>query len=134
MINLEANLFTIVATKLRSEFSRISITSEPVSAPPQFPCVSMVEMNNTTYRRSLSSAQKENHSNLTYEIQAYSNLVSGKKSECRAIMAVVDDVMLGLNFVRIMLEPITNLPDASVYRVVARYTSVAAPDGLLYRG
>lgn len=55
-----------------------------------------------------------------------------KKTECRSIMKVVDDMMYQRNFRRISLSPIPNMENATIYRLVARY--VAITDGTtMYR-
>lgn len=132
MIDLEPELFTILATALRAAFSGIFVTGEAVSAPAAFPCASIVERSNTTYSRTLDSANKEHHANLMYQCDYYSNLTSGKKTQCKAMAKVVDDIMIGYNFTRTFLEPVDNV-GAGIYRMTARYTAVADNDKRIYR-
>ena len=117
---------------MREAYPGIFTTTEKVSAPSSFPCVSIVEQENTTYQRSLDAEHKEHHANLMYEIEVFSNLQTGKKSKCREIAGVADEVMLGLNFTRAMLTPIPNA-DGDIFRYFARYTAVVGEDGFLYR-
>jgi hypothetical protein len=69
-----------------------------------------------------------------YEINAYSNLGSGKKAQCKSIMAVVDTEMQKLGFVRMGCGPM-ELPnaDATKYRMVGRYRAVISKTGAIYR-
>jgi hypothetical protein len=57
----------------------------------------------------------------------------GKKSECKAIAALIDEQMLALGFVRTMLQPIPNLDDATIYRMVGRYSAIISKDEVIYR-
>ena len=132
MIEAESLIYTKLATALRTAFPGIFVTGEKVAAPESFPCVSIVEQGNSTYRRSLDGEPTEHHANLMYEIECYSNKQPGRKTECRQIAAVFDEIMLGLYFTRTFLEPIPNAV-TSIYRIVGRYTAVISEDGYLYR-
>ena len=134
MINIESEVFSTVATALRAEFTGIFVSGEAVAAPPSFPAVTIVEQDNSTYQRSLDGSGKENHAVLMYEINAYSNLGSGKKKQTRAIMAIIDDEMQDMGFVRIGSSP-AEVPNAdkTIYRMVARYRATIDPDKIIYR-
>lgn len=131
---MEPELFTELATALRAAFPspQIFVTGEIVSAPPQFPCASIVERANTTYTRTLDSSNKENHAAVMWQMDYYSNLTSGRKSQCKTIAAVVDNIMIAKNFVRTMLEPVDNA-GAGIYRITARYTAVVSNNKQIYR-
>lgn len=133
MIDIENELFTKIATALRTQFSGIFVTGEYVAAPPSFPCAMIVEADNITYRESQTSTENENHATVMYEVNVYSNKTSGRKSEAKAIMAVIDDIMLRLNFDRMFLDAVPNLHDATIYRLTARYIAVISKDEVIYR-
>ena len=133
MIDIENELFTKVATALRAQFSGIFVTGEYVKAPSSFPCVMFVEMDNTPYRRTQTQADMENHATVMYEVNVYSNKTKGKKTECKAIIKVIDDMMLSLGFDRPFLNPIPNLEDATIYRMTARYIAIVSKDKVVYR-
>ena len=133
MIDIEHELFTKVATALRAQFSGIFVTGEYVKAPSSFPCVMFVEMDNTPYRRTQTQADMENHATVMYEVNVYSNKTKGKKTECKAIIKVIDDMMLSLGFDRPFLNPIPNLEDATIYRMTARYIAIVSKDKVVYR-
>ena len=132
MIDIENQLFSELATALRSDFAGIFVTGEITSAPPQFPCASIVEKSNSTYERTLDSANRENHARLLWQCDFYSNLASGRKSQCKAMAKVIDDIFIGHNFVRAFLEPTDNA-DTKIYRMTARYTAVVSKDNRIYR-
>lgn len=133
MINVEKEIFNIVAKAVRSVYPDIYISGEYVKSPPKFPAVALVEMDNSAYVRTQSSDSVENHAELMYEVNIYSNKKSGKKSECRAIAELIDNEMAALNFSRIMLQPIPNMDDATIYRITGRYRAVVAKDKKIFR-
>ena len=133
MIDIENDVFNIVAKAVKAVYPDIYMSGEYVKSPSRFPCVSLVEMDNSAYIRTQTSSSGENHAELMYELNVYSNKKSGKKSECRAIASLIDNEMATLNFSRIMLQPIPNMDDATIYRMTGRYRAVVSKDKILYR-
>lgn len=133
MIDCENEVFDTVATDVRAKYPDIYMVGEYVKTPPRFPCVSLVEMDNQSYQRTEDSGSVENHASLMYEVNIYSNKTVGKKAECKAIAALIDERMLALGFARTMLQPIPNLDDATIYRMVGRYSAVISKDKVIYR-
>ena len=133
MINVENEIFNIIAKAVRAVYPDIYIIGEYVKSPPKFPCVSLVEMDNSAYTRTQTSSSVENHAELMYELNVYSNKKSGKKSECKAIASLIDDELAALGFSRTMLQPIPNLEDATIYRMVGRYRAVVSKDKNIFR-
>lgn len=134
MIDLETEVFGTVATALRNGITGIFVSGEAIAAPSSFPAVTLVEQDNSTYQRSLDSSGSEKHAVVMYEANAYSNLGSGKKKQTRAIMAIIDDEMQGMGFVRIGSSP-AEVPNAdkTIYRMVARYRATISTDKTIYR-
>lgn len=132
MIDIENEVFTKIASELRSRFTGINVYGEDVRSPSQFPCVSVVEADNYTVKSTQDSGSNENHANLMYEVNVYSNKTSGKKTECKEILSVIDDILLGLGFTRTMKNPVS-MDDATIYRMVARYTAIVSTNQTIYR-
>jgi hypothetical protein len=133
MINIETELFSSVADKVRAEYPDIFMTGEYVKSPPSFPAASLVEMDNSVYTSTQTSTEIENHASLMYELDVYSNKIKGKKSECKAIATLIDKEMTSLGFTRVMLQPIPNMDDATIYRVKGRYKAVVSKENVIYR-
>ena len=133
MIDIENEIFNTVATEVRAKYPDIYMVGEYVKTPSQFPCVSLVEMDNQSYQRTEDSGSSENHVSVMYEVNVYSNKTVGKKTECKAIAAVIDEQMLALGFARTMLQPIPNLDDATIYRMVGRYSAIISKNKVIYR-
>lgn len=133
MIDIENEIFQRLATIVHNRYPKIFMTGEYVKAPPSFPCVSIIEMDNQVLRSTRDSSNIENHVQVMYEVNVYSNRTSGKKSECKAILAIIDSEMSGLGFTRTMMNPIPNEENATIYRVVARYRAIISKDKTIYR-
>ena len=133
MIDIENDIFNTVAKEVRAKYPDIYMVGEYVKTPPKFPCVSLVEMDNQSYQRTEDSGSSENHASVMYEVNIYSNKAIGKKSECKEIATVIDEQMLALGFARTMLQPIPNLDDATIYRMVGRYSAVISKNKAIYR-
>lgn len=132
MIDVESQIYTPIAVALREAFPGIDVSGEYVKAPSTFPHVSIVEQDNYPTLEHLSTSDKEQFATLMYEVNVYSNKSTSKKTQCRNIMKVIDDLMYQRNFTRISLSPIPNLENASIYRLVARYR-VETDGANLYR-
>ena len=133
MVNVENEIFDIIAKAVKSVFPDIYISGEYVKSPPKFPAVSLVEMDNSVYTRTQTSDCMENHADVMYEVNIYSNKKSGKKSECKAIATLIDNELAALGFSRSMLQPIPNMDDATIYRMLGRYKAVVSKDNTIFR-
>ena len=133
MVNVENEIFNIIAKAVRTAYPGAYVIGEYIIAPAKFPCVSIVEMNNVAYDRTQTSGSLENHADVTYEVNIYSNKTSGKKSECKAIASLIDDEFATLGFSRTMLQPIPNVDDATIYRMLGRYRGVVSKDKYVFR-
>ena len=133
MIDYENEIFNTVATVVRAKYPDIYMVGEYVKTPPKFPFISLVEMDNRSYQQTEDSGSSENHVSVMYEVNVYSNKTVGKKSECKAIAALIDEQMLALGFARTMLQPIPNMDDATIYRMVGRYSAIISKDKRIFR-
>ena len=132
MIKIESEVFDRIARAIKVEYPKAHISSEYVKSPPRFPSISIVEIDNSVYERTQSNTI-ENHADVTYEVNIYSNKSSGKKSECKAFATLIDNEFATLGLSRTMLQPIPNVEDATIYRIVGRYQGVVSTDGKIYR-
>ena len=133
MIDIENEVFNRVATRVREQFPDIFMVGEYVSSPSSFPAVSLMEMDNSILESTVDSGSNENHANVMYEVNVYSNKTAGKKTECKAIMALIDEEMTAMGFVRSTLTPVPNEYDSTIYRMVGRYRAAVSTDHKIYR-
>lgn len=133
MIDMETEIFNEVSAKVRDQYPDIFMTGEYVKTPSSFPCVSLVEVDNATFRNTQTTESKENHVAVMYELNVYSNRTKGKKAECKEIASFIDEILMGLNFTRTMLEPVPNQDNATIYRMLGRYRAVISKEKTIYR-
>lgn len=133
MIDIEADVYDIVYQKAVQKYPHLFMTGEYVKSPPSFPCASLVESDNAAYQRTQSSDSVENHAEVMFELNVFSNKTKGRKAECREIMVFLDGIMGSLGFTRTMMNLVPNLNDATIYRMVARYKAVVSTNKTIYR-
>lgn len=133
MIDIESEVFNIVSQKVRETYPRIYIVGEYVKSPSSFPCVSIIEVDNQINQSTRSTDCIENHVQVIYEVNVYSNKTSGKKAECKSIVSMIDNQMEALGFTRTFMNPVPNEEDATVYRIVARYRAIVSKNKVIYR-
>lgn len=133
MIDIESQIFARIANKLREDNPSMYVTGEYVKAPAVFPTVTIEEKANSAYQRTQDSGNLENHASLMYEVNVYSNKQVGKKTECKDLFKVIDNEFKEMGFTRILKEPVPNLENATIYRMIGRYTAVSSADGKIFR-
>lgn len=133
MIDIETEVFNILTAQVRKKYPKIFITGEYVKSPPSFPCVSLVETDNQIYRSTSSTDYIENHAQILYELNVYSNKTRGKKAECKDIISLIDEQMGRLGFTRTIMTPVPNENDATIYRMVARYRAIVSKENVIFR-
>ena len=133
MIDMETEIFNEVSAKVQDQYPDIFMTGEYAKTPSSFPCASLVEVDNATFRNTQTTESKENHVADMYELNVYSNRTKGKKAECNEIAGFIDEILMGLNFTRTMLEPVPNQDDATIYRMLGRYRAVISKEKTIYR-
>ena len=133
MIDVESAVFNAVATRVKESFPDIFMVGEYVMSPSSFPAVSLMEMDNANRADTIDSGSNENHANVMYEVNVYSNKTTGKKSECKAIASLIDETMMSMGFERVTLTPVPNEYDSTIYRMVARYKATVSSNHTIYR-
>lgn len=123
MIDIENKVLDTVFKAVQASYPGASCYGEYVSVPASFPCVTLYESDSQTYTPSNDEQLHEHQAIITYECNVYSDLVSGKKAQAKAIADIVDRSMQGMKFVRTMRSQIPN-QDRTIYRVVLRYEAI----------
>ena len=133
MIDIESEVFQFVYTGVHEKYPNVYMTGEYVKSPPSFPCISLVEVDNQVYRNTRTTDCIENHAQVQYEANVYSNKASGKKSECKALLSLVNECMAALGFTRTFMNPVPNEQDATIYRMVSRFRAIVSKENVIYR-
>lgn len=142
MIDIENFVFGRIATRLRTKYANadgspaIFVAGEITDTPARFPAVTVVEANNSVLR-SMRTDNVENAASVMYEVNIYSNLTGYRKSQAKEILQEIDAEFAEMGFTRTMANPVSNLQDATIYRIVARYEGVVTVEtdvnGTVYR-
>lgn len=133
MIDIENEVFDRVAKRVREQFPNIFMTGEYVKSPSSLPASSLVEVDNSTRISTVDSGSNENHVDVMYEANTYSNKKTGKKTECKEIMALIDMEMIAMGFERVSLTTVPNESDSTIYRMVGRYRATVSSDHKIFR-
>lgn len=123
MTDCESEVFTRLCAVLEQQFDGIEVTDQENRQPESFPHVSIVMADNPQRRQNLDSG-KADYREPSFLINVHSNKGYGAKEECKKVMGVIDEIMQGMNFVCTFMQPISNLYDATIYRLTARYVGV----------
>jgi hypothetical protein len=133
MIDYCNEIFSTVASGVRATHSGTTVTGEYTRKPSSFPALTLDEIENVTVASLVDSSDVEKFSGVTYRLQVFSNLTSGKKAEARAIFATADKLMLGLGFRRITYTTTPEIYDSTIYSIQATYEAIVSADGVVYK-
>lgn len=122
MIDIENKVFDTLKTALTTSYPSIGVYGTYINVPSSFPCVTVIMDNNTPLSQTQTGVN-ENHSEVSFSINVYSNDPSGKKKQAKAIAGLIDTTMLGMKFDRQIYTPAPNIDD-SVFRITMRYRGV----------
>ena len=120
MIDIENKIYSPIRTALVNAYEGIYVTSEPTATSAKFPAVSIVQEDNYMSINKLDNSGTERFATVMFQVDVYSNKASGKKSQCKELLNIVDQVMFDLNFTRLSLTPIP-MENEGYYRIAARY-------------
>lgn len=135
MIDYEVDIYDAVVTAVQTALpdETISFDADWIKSPAVLPHVQISETNNYTDERSQQADVGDRFAVVTYDVNIYTNDISGKKLHARRILGAIDEAFTALNFRRVQQDVVPNLSDATVYRIMARYRAMVGNDGTLYR-
>lgn len=132
MIEFDNEVYTAVRNAIKAEYPNCYVTTMSQNIPTKFPAVAFSCISNVVYNKTRDTDSNENHAAVTYQTDVFSNKKDTPISECKAIMAIVDNTLLALGFSRNFYEPIPN-QETSITRFTARHRAVFDKDGTIYR-
>lgn len=133
MIDYEADIYDACARAVLAEYPKCLTSAVNVSAPASFPACSIVEGDNSVDSSRCDSGGIENMALIAYDVEIFSNLRTGARTQAKKILKIVDDKMASLNFRRTFKDQGAMSSDASVYQISARYIAGIDANGKLYR-
>ena len=120
MLEVENKIYSPIRTALVNAYDGIFVTSEPTATTAKFPAVSIVQQDNYMSINKLDNSGEERFATVMFQVDVYSNKASGRKSQCKEIMGLIDKMLYDLNFTRLSLTPVPMANDG-YYRLTARY-------------
>lgn len=123
MIDIENLVCDRVFRAVNAAHSDAVCYSEYVEVPAAFPCVTLYEADNRSYRESDDEQLSDHQVYVMYECNVYSDKENGKKAEAKEIADIVDATMQSMKFSREMRSQIPN-QDRTIYRVTMRFEAV----------
>lgn len=123
MVDLDSKVFNKIYSKVTAVYSSADIATHYVREPASFPHVQVYEESNTAPRYGMNLSGQECFSNIVYHVEIFDNNVDGVgKKNCKAIAQLVDSAMKDLGFRRTYYGEVPNYQDASIYRLVIRFS------------
>jgi hypothetical protein len=133
MIDYENEIFTAVATEVRSKHAGTKIKSEYVRSPAEFPMVALSEIENVNVDNLIDSSHKEKYAGLGYRLQVFSNKEGGKKAEAKAIFKTADTILCGMGFHRVSYSTTPEIYNSTIFSITATYEAIIDVNGVIYR-
>lgn len=133
MIDVNNEVFTNVATRVRDQHTGTTVTGEYTRMPSNFPTVTLDETQNVMVDRLEDSSNAEKFAGVTYRLQVFSNKQTGKKAEARAIFATADAEMRRMGFRRVTYTTTPEIYDSTIYNITATYEAVVSVAGYVYK-
>lgn len=132
MIDIENEVITLVTDELFANGISASVESVLNLNPSEFPTVCVEEIENSSYGLSADSSSNENHASVGYEINVFTNDVSGKKQKAKDILSVIDNMLIARGFSRISKTQLS-LDNGTKMRIIARYRAYVSKNQTIYR-
>lgn len=133
MIDFENEIFTAVATQVRSKHSEAKIKGEYVRSPAEFPMLAVSEYENVDVDSLIDSSHEEKYAGLGYRLQVFSNKVGGKKAEAKAIFKTADKKMRGMGFRRVTYSTTPEIYNSTIFSITATYEAIIDVNGVVYK-
>lgn len=133
MFEIQKEIFTKVANEVLASYPACRITNAFVYAPAEFPAVAIVLSDDDMTDNTRDSSKADNYRDITVTVDVYSNKTDGKKTEAEAIAQIVIDTLTPLNFDMRSCRPLSNLNNATTYRITATFTATVDSNGIIYK-
>ena len=131
MIDYSNEIFSAVATDLRSAYEGIKVVGEYVASPTHFPTATIDEIQNIPTE--LDSAELPKYASVVYRVQVFCNGV-GKRAKAREIYGTVAQRLSLLGLVGVTYTTTPTIYNSEIYCITGTFRGVINRDGVIYRG
>ena len=134
MIDFENKIFTDIYNVVIARYPDAYITAEEENVEPSFPAVYISVSDSYPTFQYINSSRTENFRDLTVDINVYSNITSGRKTQAKKIIKLINDEMLAMGFTGASLNvlDLTSADNKLVTRLFARYRAAVDSNGIFY--
>lgn len=132
MTDIENIIINRIDTVLENAGYHDILISDYENVPSEFPCV-VFEQSDGYERTEYHNSSRENNVDVVvFEADIYSNKKNGAKSECKAIVQIIDTEMASLGFSRTANQPLK--PTSNMYRArqLVRYRANVDSNKYIY--
>ena len=123
MIDIENYVYTNLSEAITAAYPDARVLGDYPEEVASFPAITVNEIGNATLNRMQDDELTEHYATVTYDVNVYCNNRQDKKSECKAILDIVDSVMMGMKFTKMLTRRLPAI-DRTIYRMYARYQAV----------
>ncbi len=128
MIDIESAVFERVRTAVRevflADYPDLTVLNDRPETQQHFPCVVLVQDDNTPYARAESTvATEERYASVTFTLEVYTAETAGGKTLAKKIADVADKTLFNLNFSRRFFRETPNA-DRKLKRFTGRYSVI----------
>lgn len=123
LIDIEAAIFSSVAADFSAQYPEGTRYGEPTETPAKFPCLVLYEAD-----KFFSGYAELDAKRIVIDVDVYSNLTSGAKQQCKAIMELVEKRLMSFGaWEQMFCNQIKNT-DTRIFRMKARYRGTAVQE------
>ena len=123
MTDIENYVINQVSVAVTTAYPNAYVLGFYVDTPSRFPCVCIQMSDRETYTRSLDGDLQPHHQTVYFSVDVFSAAENVRKTEAKAIAAIVEETMANMGFTLTMSSPTPNI-DRTVYRITSRYRAV----------
>lgn len=134
MIDFENKIFTEIYNAVIASYPDAYIAAEEENIEPKFPAVYISVTDSYQTSQFVNSSRTENFRDITVDINVYTNINSGRKTQAKHIITLVNDEMLAMGFMGASLNvlDLTSSDNKLVTRLFARYRASVDSNGIFY--
>lgn len=135
MIDIETQIIDDLYKKITAAFPEVEVGTGKDPTRTSYPYVDIAVTDYAPTYRFVNSSRTEKFYDITVEIEVYTDLVTGRKTQAKEIMHVIHSEMLAMGATGTALNPLnlTNpVNNSAVFRLFARYRATVDNDGILY--
>lgn len=131
MIDIENEVFDTLKKAIVAIEPTATVVGDYVDSEVSYPAVTILELDNRV--EDMMTGGVETHASVSYEVNVYTNDLTGRKARNKKISAIVAQTFETLGFERVSLSQIPNFNNPSVFRTVGRYRAIVDTNNVTYR-